>query len=340
MSHMDCFIISGSKVHHCRSGHKKQIMMVGSVAGIIPFTGLMILFFVQLGMGNLQQNVNQNGMAFAQILIMSVTLVVVAVHEGLSLAVTLVLVFTIKCMTKENLVCILSSCETMTNVSVICTNKTGILSQNTMSRDDFSIDLSQLNMILSPQLQKLFDALIVVNSMAFKDEDPGGEKMVSVGSEAETALLSFAKELQWMDFGEGQNATEVIQMIPCSTAGIALTDRKVPIVGIEDSLHLDICEVVTDYHRAGVTVKIVKNQDAKSEIDEPKKIITELWSAWKNALAEIKEKHKQEKMTLMMANLTLVDGVIAARWQLSEEQSIVWGALDWPRGEQSDHALL
>ena len=72
-------------------------------------------------------------------------------------------------------------------------------------------------MILSPQLQKLFDALIVVNSMAFKDEDPGGEKMVSVGSEAETALLSFAKELQWMDFGEGQNATEVIQMIPCSS---------------------------------------------------------------------------------------------------------------------------
>ena len=49
----------------------------------------------------------------------------------------------------------------------------------------------------------------------------------------------------------------------------------------------------------------MKNQDAKSEIDEPKKIITELWSAWKNALAEIKEKHKQEKMTLMMANLTL-----------------------------------
>jgi len=44
-------------------------------------------------------------------------------------------------------------------------------------RDDFSIDLSELNTILSPQLRKLFNASIAVNSMAFEDEDPGSGKL-------------------------------------------------------------------------------------------------------------------------------------------------------------------
>ena len=89
-------------------------------------------------------------MAFVQILIISVTLVVVAVPEGesrfvvealpplipnigLPLAVTLALVFATKRMTKDSLlVRVLGSCETMANASVICTDKTGTLTQNTM----------------------------------------------------------------------------------------------------------------------------------------------------------------------------------------------------------------
>jgi len=62
-------------------------------------------------------------------------------------------------------------------------------------RDDFSIDLSELNTILSPQLRKLFNASIAVNSTAFEDEDPGSGKLEFVGSKRETALLSFVKDL-------------------------------------------------------------------------------------------------------------------------------------------------
>ena len=90
-------------------------------------------------------------MAFVQILIISVTLVVVTVPEGkskfgaeflsllipnigLPLAVTLALAFATKCMTKENLlVRVLGSCETMANASVICTDKTSTLTQNVMT---------------------------------------------------------------------------------------------------------------------------------------------------------------------------------------------------------------
>ncbi|KAF9783701.1 calcium P-type ATPase, partial [Thelephora terrestris] len=77
---------------------------------------------------------NEKGIAFTQILIISVSLVVVAVPEGLPLAVTLALAFTTKRMTAEKLlVRILSSCETMANASVVCTDKTGTLAQNVMT---------------------------------------------------------------------------------------------------------------------------------------------------------------------------------------------------------------
>lgn len=77
---------------------------------------------------------NAKGLAFVQILIISVTLIVVAVPEGLPLAVTLALAFATKRMTKEKLlVRVLGSCETMANASVVCTDKTGTLTQNVMS---------------------------------------------------------------------------------------------------------------------------------------------------------------------------------------------------------------
>ncbi|OBZ72072.1 Calcium-transporting ATPase 2 [Grifola frondosa] len=168
MKHTDCFIISGSKVLEGYGSYvviavgtksfNGRIMMalrgdtentplqiklnnlaeliakLGSAAGLILFTALMIRFFVQLGTGSPQRTSNQYGIAFVQILIISVTLIVVAVPEGLPLAVTLALAFATKRMTKENLlVRVLGSCETMANASVVCTDKTGTLTQNAMT---------------------------------------------------------------------------------------------------------------------------------------------------------------------------------------------------------------
>ena len=80
------------------------------------------------------RNANQKGITFVQILIISVTLIVVAVPEGLPLVVTLALAFATKRMTYEKLlVRVLGSCKTMANTSVVCTDKTGTLTQNDMS---------------------------------------------------------------------------------------------------------------------------------------------------------------------------------------------------------------
>lgn len=206
------------------------IAKIGSLAGLLLFTALMIRFFVQLGTNDPVRTANQKGIAFVQILIIAVTLIVVAVPEGLPLAVTLALAFATKRMTQENLlVRVLGSCETMANASVVCTDKTGTLTQNEMTVvagsvgihckfvqrldengartnageesgvkpsqerkhvEDFSIDQSELTNVLGEPLKTLFNDTIAINSTAFEDKDPATEELVFVGSKTETALLN------------------------------------------------------------------------------------------------------------------------------------------------------
>jgi Ca2+-transporting ATPase len=88
------------------------------------------------------RSANDKAQAFIQILIISVTLIVVAVPEGLPLAVTLALAFATKRMTKQNLlVRVLGSCETMANATVVCTDKTGklVYSLSFRAADDYQV---------------------------------------------------------------------------------------------------------------------------------------------------------------------------------------------------------
>ncbi|PWN42098.1 calcium-translocating P-type ATPase [Ceraceosorus guamensis] len=109
------------------------IAYAGSAAGLLLFIALMIRFFVNFKK-HPERTGDERGKEFIDILIIAVTVVVVAVPEGLPLATTLALAFATKRMTKQNLlVRVLGACETMANASVICTDKTGTLTQNEMS---------------------------------------------------------------------------------------------------------------------------------------------------------------------------------------------------------------
>lgn len=145
----------------------------------------------------------------------------------------------------------------MANASVVCTDKTGTLTQNAMtvvagsigihckfvhklsdnqartnageeagvklsavSRkhvDDFSIDQTGLNDTLSPAVQRLFNCAITINSTAFEDKDAETGELTFVGSKTETALLKFAKENGWPDWKETRESAEIVQMIPFSS---------------------------------------------------------------------------------------------------------------------------
>lgn len=121
---------------------------------------------------------------------MAVTLIVVAVPEGLPMSVTLSLALNMRRMLKtNNLVRKMHACETMGAITVICTDKTGTLTQNLMQVYEAQVDESQPELIAEG---------IAANSTAFLEEKVEGEKPSGVGNPTEIAFLL------WLN-GKGQN---------------------------------------------------------------------------------------------------------------------------------------
>ena len=93
---------------------------------------------------------------------MAVTLIVVAVPEGLPMSVTLSLALNMRRMLKtNNLVRKMHACETMGAITVICTDKTGTLTQNLMQVHEAQVDESNPELVAES---------IAVNSTAFLEE--------------------------------------------------------------------------------------------------------------------------------------------------------------------------
>lgn len=108
------------------------IAKFGGGAALLLFIVLFIKFLAHLP--NNHNSPRAKGQEFLDIFIVAVTVVVVAVPEGLPLAVTLALAFaTTRMMKDNNLVRILKACETMGNATTICSDKTGTLTQNKMT---------------------------------------------------------------------------------------------------------------------------------------------------------------------------------------------------------------
>ena len=122
---------------------------------------------------------------FLQTLMVAVTLVVVAVPEGLPMAVTLSLAYSMRRMLKtNNLVRKMHACETMGATTVICTDKTGTLTQNQMQ-------VYKTNFFGEPSNEVLYEG-IAVNSTA--QLDLSGDKPSVLGNPTEGALLLWLKE--------------------------------------------------------------------------------------------------------------------------------------------------
>ena len=112
----------------------EYIAKLGLAAGLLLFIATFIKFLVSITGPDKNLNADQKGQMFLQVFIVAVTIVVVAVPEGLPLAVTLALAFATKRMLKDNnLVRLLRACETMGNATTICSDKTGTLTQNKMT---------------------------------------------------------------------------------------------------------------------------------------------------------------------------------------------------------------
>lgn len=134
-------------------------------------------------------------------LMVAVTLIVVAVPEGLPMAVTLSLAYSMSRMLKtNNLVRKMHACETMGATTVICTDKTGTLTQNQMQ-------VSKTNFYGNPSDEILYEG-IAVNSTA--QLDFSSDKPQVLGNPTEGALLLWLKEhgINYLDLRSGATRLE------------------------------------------------------------------------------------------------------------------------------------
>jgi Ca2+-transporting ATPase len=228
----------------------EYIAKLGGAAGLLLFIVLFIEFLVRLPHNT--GTPTAKGQEFLQVFIVTVTIIVVAVPEGLPLAVTLALAFATTRMLKDNnLVRHLKACEVMGNATTICSDKTGTLTENKMKvvagtlgtssrfggtvetpespnnskgkqvepQDSIGntlvedVPVREVVSSVSSDVMTLLMHSIVINSTAFEDEANGSQTFI--GSKTETALLHFAKDYLGLgSVAEERSNANVVQLIP------------------------------------------------------------------------------------------------------------------------------
>lgn len=185
-------------------GLGKLITKIAYAFAVAIIAGRVIMYFVS--------NPDFEWLSFIayllQTFMIAVTLIVVSVPEGLPMAVTLSLAYSMRRMLKtNNLVRKMHACETMGATTVICTDKTGTLTQNQMQ-------VYKTNFFVSPQdMQYIYEG-IAVNSTA--QLDLTGDKPQVLGNPTEGALLLWLRS-QGVDYSELKEKTSQIEELPFTT---------------------------------------------------------------------------------------------------------------------------
>ena len=222
---------------------------------------------------------------------MAVTLIVMAVPEGLPMAVTLALALNMRRMLKSNnLVRKLQASETMGAVTVICTDKTGTLTENRMTVAELEVRSEK------PEVREMLYRAIALNTTATHDVGNPTEQallrwMTEQGVDYQqlrednpiTAREPFSTERKYMSTTVGntiyiKGAPEVI-MARCTiadderkdleqqllewqnhamrTLAVAEGDQLLALFAISDPLRQEVPGAIRQCHEAGIDVKIV-----------------------------------------------------------------------------------
>ena len=197
----------------------------------------------------------------------SVTLIVVAVPEGLPMSVTLSLALSMRRMLQSNnLVRKMHACETMGAATVICTDKTGTLTQNKMLVHQTNFFGLESQTLTDNALSNLIRNAIALNSTAYLDfTDPANVR--PIGNPTEAALLFWLRD-QGTNYLELRNEQEVVEQLTFSTerkymATIILTPagEKILFVKGAPEMVMDLCRTVQ------LKDKIVPVKEYKREVD-------------------------------------------------------------------------
>ena len=177
-----------------------------------------------------------------QTLMIAVTLVVVAVPEGLPMAVTLSLAYSMRRMLKtNNLVRKMHACETMGATTVICTDKTGTLTQNLMSVDEMKV--------YGDTSKEVINEGIAVNSTASIDFSDKNKPQI-LGNPTEGALLLWLNK-KGVDYRSIRESVKTVAEVPFSTErkymativeSVALKGKKVLYVKGAPEIVFGLCK--------------------------------------------------------------------------------------------------
>lgn len=165
---------------------------------------------------------------FLQTIMIAVTLVVVSVPEGLPMAVTLSLAYSMRRMLKtNNLVRKMHACETMGATTVICTDKTGTLTQNQMRVAETNFYGLPEQKLSDNEMSREIEVGIAVNSTAQLDLSDGEHPQV-LGNPTEGALLLWLRA-NGIDYRKIREEVNVVRELPFTT------ERKYMATVIADS---------------------------------------------------------------------------------------------------------
>ncbi len=183
------------------------IAKLGLGAAVLTFIILIIRFaisFAQKAPGYSVWNHGKHWQEIIQFIITAITVLVVAIPEGLPLAVTVSLAYSVKkMMNDQNLVRNLNSCETMGSATTICSDKTGTLTTNNMTvmraytcERDYGDSGKMLASALSPEiLNKIFGAIIFNCDNSTSLYNDKGQH-ASTGNKTELALLQWVEDMK------------------------------------------------------------------------------------------------------------------------------------------------
>ncbi len=222
------------------------ISVVSYVVGVFVFVGRIVAFF----------HVNDASFSDPQFLpyalqslMIAVTLVVCAVPEGLPMAVSLSLALSMRRMLKtNNLVRKIHACETMGATTVICTDKTGTLTQNKMQVSE-----------IFPEFGEEMKLNMAINSTAIIGVDSEGNETI-LGNPTEGALLLYLRD-KGVDYAQLRTDAKVIEEVPFSTERkyMATTVESGVLVKGAPEIVMDMCDTFS-VPRAEIETKLLEYQ--------------------------------------------------------------------------------
>lgn len=211
-------VYKGSQIeNNIKTPLDNQLDHLGKIITIASYVIAAIIIVMRLVMYDFA---SFEWLSFAQYLLntlmMAVTIIVVSVPEGLPMSVTLSLALSMKRMlTANNLVRKMHACETMGAATVICTDKTGTLTQNQMSVNDMSFPALPEKKLCDDEISNLVKESLALNTTAFLDFSDE-KKIKAIGNPTEGALLLWLNK-QGIDYMAVREGVKMYQQVPFST---------------------------------------------------------------------------------------------------------------------------